>query len=330
MKITLFCLIIFTAFLNFSCQRNVESSPVAENEKTVELPSQRPTPENFGEKQIDDEMQIIGRFSNSDEDELNILVKFGNFTIKKDVVIKSDGFDSPETGVIDAVLSKKGKRLARFEGVYYPLGNEMSFGLFSFLGGTEKQLLVYDDSLHYEHDWIVTLSPKFEVIYNNADYDIYGGFGVLDIDKDGILELSAGKDASLGFSFSRNSEMAVKVIFKYDPKTHKYLPATHLYPEFVLQGFEDISFDEQLKNFKERKNRGLPEFLQIFLKYVYAGKEAEAWRFFDETEIEIKDVWTLGDEKLQPIDGKLQAKDHLKKVLSKDPIYKFIQKDLRK
>lgn len=326
MKLALFYLIIFTLSLGLSCDKNVESSPIAENEIVKATPQPSPMPDKFEEKQIYEEMQKIGRFSNFEEDESKTLFKFQDFTIKKDVVKKSDDIGSPVTGIIDAVLSKKGKHLARFEGVYYPLGNEINFGLYSFLGGTEKQLLVYDESLHYEHDWIVRLSPKFEVIYNNEDFDIYNGFYVLDIDNDGILELTAGKSASLTFMFSRSSELALKTIFKYDSKSHKYLPATHLFPEYVLNGFEEEGFEAQLKNFNEREAKGLSEFLQIFMKYIYAGKEAEAWKFFTETEIDFKYVTTLSGK----IENKEQMKAQIKSVMKKDPIYQFIQKDLRK
>src|SRR5215203_4356215 len=325
MKTAVSCLIISTALLNFSCGQNVESSSVAANEKPAEIPIPISTPDRFGEKMIKDEIDSIGRFSNYEEDESKTAFKFQGFQIKKEVVMRSDDIGSTLVGVIDAVLSKKGKRLARFEGVYWSLGNEINFGLYPFLGGAEKQLLVTDESLHYEHDWIVRLSPKFEVIYNNEDFGIWYGFYVLDIDNDGVLELSAAKNASFDFVFSRSSEMSLKIIFRYDPKSHKYLPATHIYPELVLQGFERESFDEQIIKFNESKDKFLPKFLQIFMKYIYGGREAEAWKFFDETEIDIKEAEILGGK----VDGKQQTKDHLKKILEKDPIYKFIRKDLR-
>jgi len=328
MKIAVFCSIIFASLLNFSCRQNVESSPNSSNssyEKLVDVTRPTPTPEKFEKKQIYEELENPGRFSNFKEDELKTSFNFQGFSIKKDVVIKSDGIDSPKTGIIDAVLSKKGKQLARFDGVYHPLGNEMSFGLYPFLGGTEKQLLVYDEQLHYEHDWIVRLTPKFEVIFNNEDFDIFNGFAVLDINNDGIFEITAGKSASLTYMFPRNSEKAVQTIFKYDSKSGKYLPATHLFSEFVLDGLEKEGFAEQLRNFNERKEKSLPEFLQIFMKYVYAGKEAEAWKFFDETEIDLSKPQPLSEKS----ETKQQMKEHIKVDLNKDPIYIFIKADVK-
>jgi len=141
-----------------------------------------------------------------------------------------------------------------------------------------------------------------------------------------VFELSAGKSASLGFYFSRSSEKAVETIFKYDSKSNKYLPATHIFPEFVLQGFEKKDFAEQVGQFKESKSKFAPEFLQIFIKYVYAGKEAEAWKFFDETELEFNERWDLLDK----LSDKEQLRKRIKIFLDKDPIYKFIQKDSKR
>lgn len=324
MKIALFHLAIFTALLNFSCSKNVESSPISTDRNVQPTDAPSSAPEKVEAKLIHEEIEKLGRFSNFPEDQHQSVFKFEDFRLKKSIVKRSDGEGSPVVGVIDAVLSKNGKPLARFEGVYHPLGNEISAGFYTFLGGSEKQLLVYEESIHFQHDWIVRLSPKVEIIYNNEDFGIYGGFSLLDIDQDGVWELSAGKDSSMDFIFSRNQQMAVNIILKYDPATGKYLPATHLYPEFVLQGFEKESFAEQIRKFNEREAKFSSSFLQIFMKYVYAGREADAWKFFDETDLDINETWVLGGK----IDGKPQAKEHLKKVLSKAPIYKFIKADL--
>ena len=44
-----------------------------------------------------------------------------------------------------AVVRRRGKVLATFDGVYSGAGNATRFGLFPFLGGDEKQLLVSQD-----------------------------------------------------------------------------------------------------------------------------------------------------------------------------------------
>jgi len=70
----------------------------------------------------------------------------------------------------------------------------------------------------------------------------------------------------------------------------------------------------------------LPEFLQIFLKYIYAGQELRAWKFFDENEIYVRNAQTLTGA----VGGRELLKERLIRDLELDPIYKFIKADLEK
>ena len=98
MKHALFCLLALTVLLNFSCTKNVESSPIPAIEKSVETPSPPPLPEKFERRFIRDEMEQVGRFSNLEEDVSKTFFKVQGFSIKKDVVQKTDEIDSPVTG----------------------------------------------------------------------------------------------------------------------------------------------------------------------------------------------------------------------------------------
>lgn len=312
MKSAPFTLIFFTALFNFSCQQNVESSPALVDERVAETPQPISTPEKY------EEIDIIEQFSRMEAGNEPIPLEIGDYKISPVTVKKKFYKDSPEADIYDAILSKKGKTIAKFEGIYYPLGNFMSFGLYPFLNNSEKQLLILEESNRYDRAWIINLSPKFEILFDSADFDVlYGYLGAIDIDKDGVFELSAFGSTNLGFTFSWNNETWTKVIFKYDSKSRKYLPASHIFSEYI---FENI--DEEIQKFREAENRSFSDFLQIFMGYIYAGKEDAAWKFFDESFS--TDKLTFGTDI-----NKANTKEKIISALNKDPIYKFIKADLK-
>jgi hypothetical protein len=314
MKFALLCLVIFTTFFNFSCRQNVESSPVAANEQPVETPSPAPTPDKY------EEFDIIEQFSRMQAGNEPAALKYKGYKIEPVTVKKKYDKDSPVADIYDAVLSKNGKRITRFEGVYYPLGNFMSFGLYQFLSGSEKQLFIIEESNRYDHAWIVNLEPKFKVLFDAADYDVlYGYLRVIDIENDGQKEITLSKNCNLGFIFSNVNEPWVKVIFKYDAKARKYLPASHLFEEFTLDGI-----DAKFQEFNDGKNNSVSELLKIFMTYVYAGKEDEAWKFFDKEIVDSFEYETVSGK----VKGKERIREYMKKELNEDPIYKFIRNDL--
>src|SRR5262245_44025603 len=98
MKSILYCLILLTIFFNFSCQRQVESSPVAENEKVAETPQPTSTPSE------DEGIDLIEKFSTADQDNPPNSLKINNYKIKKVIVKKQPDKESPITGIYDAVL----------------------------------------------------------------------------------------------------------------------------------------------------------------------------------------------------------------------------------
>jgi hypothetical protein len=313
MKATAFCLIVLTAFLNFSCGQNVESSPVAINERAAETPRPTPTPDKF------EEIDLQAKFSKMENDDLPDSLKIDGYEVKTVTVKKRDGFDSPEADIYDLVLSKKGKSITRFEGMYYPLGNYMSFGLFSFLGGSEQQLLAFDESYKWERDWIISLTPRYEVLFDSHDYGIgWGRIGVVDVDQDGVYELTELQSIGLNIAWANSDYPWVKVIFKYDSRIHKFTPANHIFTSYSLD-----SIDEQLKQFKDGQGSTKRDFLEIMLRYFYAGKDSEAWRFFDEN---------FAAQFTNPVaDGdKEKTIELIKKALAKDPIYRFVKSDILK
>ena len=316
MKTALFCLIVLMSLLNFSCRRNVESSPIAANEKFVETPQPAPTTEKF------EEIDIIDQFAAGQDNRMTSL-DFEDYRIKRVTVKKKDDFDGTLIDVNEAVLSKKGKTLARFEGTIHSLGNSMSFGLYPFLGGSEKQLLVIDESPRSDREWIVGLTPKFEIMFDAADYNVQGGhLRLVDIDKDGVYELLYGKFLNEAFVNQSNGTRPVgMIVFKFEPKTRKYVPATHFFTDYTLRGIA-----EKVREFNESKNKSLDSCLEIFMTYVYAGKEDEGWKFFDKEGLDFSSLETSNGK----VKGKQNIIEHIKTTLNKDPIYKCIRKDLNR
>jgi hypothetical protein len=287
---------ISTTLLNFSCGQNVESSPIAANEKPAEtlqtpIPRAAPTPDKY------EEIDIVEQFSALRNDETSAILEFKNYKIKR-VTVKKREDDSPEADIYDAVISKNGKTIRRFAGSYHPLGNLLGFGFYQFLKGSEKQLLIIDESNRYDREWIVSLSPKFDVLFDTADFGVEG-LMTLDVDNDGEKEITAARFCfESEFDFAMSERPWLRVVFKYDAKAHKYLPASHIFTDYTLSGQN------------ERKEK----FFESFMTYIYAGQEKEAWKFFDEN-MKGKDIE--------------QTRAKIKASLKEDPIYKFIRKDLR-
>jgi hypothetical protein len=198
----------------------------------------------------------------------------------------------------------------------------MSFGLYQFLNGSEKQLFIIEESNRYDHAWIVSLEPKFEVIFDAADYNLlYGSLVVTDVDKDGEKEIALSKNCSLGFLFSNNLQPWVRIVFKYDPKTRKYVPASHIFTDYTLKDQE-----ENLRKFNESKDKPLSEALEIMMTYIYAGNENGAWKIFNENEIDFTPTGVVNAK----AESREKIKEQILAALKKDPIYKFIKADLIK
>jgi hypothetical protein len=121
------------------------------------------------------------------------------------------------TEVSYALLKRNGKVLARFDGIYFGLGNATDFGLFSFLDGKAKQLVVSQTIPRGGRHWVVDLSPGFRVVYDSGKYQVgREDLGVLDIDKDGSYEILQEVTAFYGFDHFSSAETPLPlVIFKY-------------------------------------------------------------------------------------------------------------------
>lgn len=178
-----------------------------------------------------------------------------------------------------AVLKKNGRVLAKFDGVYFGMGNETEFGLFPFLGGETKQLIVSQTIFRGGRYWVVSLTPSFRVVYDSNEYDLgREELTVLDIDKDGVYEISQELTTFVFFEgITRGATHIIDIVLKYDEKAKKYLPASHIFQDYTLAEVKvrPVSLDradEQELAF---------DVLRFMLPYIYAGRREEAWDYYN-------------------------------------------------
>jgi hypothetical protein len=215
-----------------------------------------------------------------------------------------------------ARLKRHGRAVATFDAnIYFGLGNATRFGLFPLFGGNKKQLIVSQDISRGGTQWIASLSPRFHTIFDGPKWGV-GREGddmqIIDLDHDGVYEIIAPITDFYDFQ----DKMAIsqiplpEIIFRYDPKSARYLPANHLFSEYALRNVDS----------EARRAKGPDEMsvrsgvLNILLDYIYAGEREKGWLFFDRQ-------YMLSD--------KDEVEHRIKAILKAQPVYKFIYKDGR-
>jgi hypothetical protein len=190
-----------------------------------------------------------------------------------------------------ATLKKKEKVLATFKRGYNKK-EWTNFGLFSFLEGDTKQLIVeqFSGGAHCCWSyWILNLLPDIEVIYESQQYPVGYDLVPLDLDEDGVFEFTQG---ILTFDYFDRLCHALSpiptAVFKYEENRIKYLPASHLFPEYLLNGIEKniravkkLNKRTDFTTYDDSGGEYLSAVLKVVLRYIYAGKENEAWSFYD-------------------------------------------------
>jgi hypothetical protein len=213
-----------------------------------------------------------------------------------------------EIEVSYAVLTKNNRRLLKFDGVYFGEGNDTQFGLFDLLDRDSEQFIVSQTVPRGGRHWVVSVSPDVRVLFDSWDYGFTREeFSVIDIDKDGVYELVL----RITPFYAMQDKMYIgeiplpEIVFKYDEKARKYLPANDRFADWALYGVEsDI---EKLGS--DDDSNYLSKRLRILLRYVYARKQREGWRFFAQ-------AYQRADRK--PIEARIRS------VLKVDPLYNYL------
>ncbi|MCU1264472.1 MAG: hypothetical protein JWM21_790 [Acidobacteria bacterium] len=211
-----------------------------------------------------------------------------------------------------ARLARNGKVLATFDDVFYhPLGNATNFGLASLLGTDTKQLVVSQTIWRGGQYWIVSLTPAALTVYCSGDWGVGRGESIqaLDIDNDGVDEIV---DESTAFYDLQDKVHTTRVplpevIFKYDARAKKYLPANTLHKDYSLR---DI--DKAMLDVNPTANDQLTNILNVTLPLIYAGKKDEGWAFYDKS-------YRASDKE--------EIRMRVETDLRADPVYQFLYKN---
>jgi len=217
-----------------------------------------------------------------------------------------------------ATLKKEGKAIATFNKGFKKEWTK--FGLFPFLGGNTRQLIIeqYSGGAHCCWSyWIFNLATHFELIYDTQVYPV--GYSLIPVylNSDKVFEFTQG---ILTFDYFDRLCHALSpiptVVFKYNKGKNAYVPASQLFATYLLEGIEeDIKVMEEFNEttdfitFDDTGGEYLSAVLQVVLRYVYAGWEKEGWYFYD--------------EKYQLTD-KDNMRSKIKKELEKCAIYQYI------
>lgn len=300
-------LLIFSTvlFLN-SC--GTESVNFHQPENTNAKPAQENTPINQTES-VGKTVYVSEMWTEKDflEVENFIVKKFSHKLKPKDLI---------EADVTDAMIQKNGKTLLKLDGIYHGLGNATNFALFPLLGENKKQLIVSHTVPRGGIHYIIDFSSNPRVILDSRDFAVGGeDLGTTDIDNDGVYEVFLAKSGDY-FNFASFEIPYITITFRFDKQKQSFLPVNHILPENALE-----HIDGQIKRFNESKEKRFSAVLEITLTYLYAGKEKEAWEFFDKNFF--PQDWAFGK-----VEDKEETKQIIKEVLGKDPIYKFIKNDL--
>jgi hypothetical protein len=302
MKYLFFTLLIFTVAC-LGCKDSAGSQFVSISQTK---PSPSPIPDQEYPKQLDDIFV--------DDDSLSYN---GYNVIRRKKKVKLEYPDEKGKTISNlievsfAVVQRKNRTLAKFEGVYFGAGNATDFGLFPLLGERgPKQLVVSQTIPRGGRHWVASMSPNFQLLFDSGDYGVgREDFSVIDIDKDGIYEILL----PVTTFYSMQDKMYIaeiplpKIIFKYDPQAKKYFPANSLFQDYVLRGIES---DITTLNKSEGRNY-LSKRLNIFLRYIYAEKESDAWAFFD------REYRLLDREEI---------KSRIRAILKDESVYKYIHR----
>lgn len=213
-----------------------------------------------------------------------------------------------------AVLKHKGKIVTRFDdNIYFGMGNDTRFGLVSLLGGPAKQMIISQDIPRGGTQWVITLSPHARVIFDGPRWSV-GREGddmrIVDLDNDGVYEITVPLTVFYGFSkwVPTGRTPLPTAIFSYDQKAREYVPANLRFQDYLLKGV-----DKERRSISPAEDRinHIADILPIVVDYIFAGKEKEAWTFFDES-------YKLPDKK--------EMKAKIMVVVKSQPVYRFIYK----
>ena len=189
------------------------------------------------------------------------------------------GHRDEEVVISYAALERNGQRVLEFDDVYFVEGNSTEFGLFNLLGNNSRQFIISQTVPRGGRHWVVDVSWGAQVVFDSAEYSAgREEFYVIDLDKDGVYEISLPVTAF----YEMQDKMYIgeiplpELIFKYDANLRKYVRANHLFPDYTLHGIE-----QDIAQLRDDDSNYLSKRLDILLRYIFARKSDEGWAFFN-------------------------------------------------
>ncbi len=296
-------LLAFCACENASTNSNPSASVIATTPTALPSVSQTTKESNFKLKYFDD-------FNPTDEN-----LSYGDYRIekrKRTLAIDDENF---EDRLSYGVLRRRGKIVAEFDGVYHPFGTSIRFSLVSLLGENTKQLIVEQTAHRIWRYWAVDLDRKAKITFDSADYPVGQDLRIYDIDGDGKDELILSLLTFWFFERLSNADSPfIDIIFRYDSKLKKYVPANDRFQNFVLRDLEKKIVEIKKITPEWRGDRSydgglLSVVLEVMLSYIYIGKKQEAWAFYE--------TW-------YSLPDKIEMRSGIEKQLKEDSLYKTI------
>lgn len=314
MKRILVTFLLVSLFIcQLNCVNNVESSDEVRI-NTVQTPTPIVTP-----AQIDSSVDVEKIYT--DKENFN----YKNYNISKRY--KKRKFPNGEpVDVVFAVIKRGNKRIYRFDTYLDSYLREIRFGLFPLLGDeNNKQLIIESTYNKYWRYAIINLSPRFEVLFDSDEYPLTHDLNVIDINKDGKYEVIQDLSTFDYFGVSYRKGYAVTpIIFSYDKAKRKYIFANRKFADYLLKPSQnESSIEDKIAEIKQVKANKADKMkyndemkynfdlymavMDVFLTYMYLGKENEAWAYFDEYDSPDKE----------------EVRAEIKKYLAKDNLYKY-------
>lgn len=201
--------------------------------------------------------------------------------------------------------------------------------------GNGKQQLIIEQFSGGAHCcgayWVYELYPRVRRIFDGTRWDIGDGFDEMEFSNlDGGRELEFVQKI-LTFDYFEDMCYAEspepKIIFKYDRRKMMYYPANNRLPSVALKGIREKieAIRSENKRAKIVNKKGSDEFIalstyrwdmyDILLAYIYAGKEREAWKFYN----------SMPDFRvIDKIEGQPFGEREVRLRLKSDPVYKFV------
>lgn len=177
----------------------------------------------------------------------------------------------------------------------------LKYGLFRFIPGRRKQLVVhtYSGGAHCCYDYHIfdLSSSQLRTLYDSSRYNsatqIGNALTPVDIDKDGTYEFYQDVMAFDYWGFAGHASATFPpAIFAFDSGTQKFVFANRRFHAYVIRLMKQNL--AQLKAWQEEnndRNAGTPSTItddetnevvvrEKFLYLVYAGREHDAWPYF--------------------------------------------------